>query len=127
MALEAFDTVDLIHAKRDGETLSTEQINWLVDAYTRGYVGDEQMAAMAMAIFLNGMSREEIRDLTLAMIASGETMNLGGLSKPTADKHSTGRSSPRSAWPCRSCRVGGWVTRVGRSTRWSRSRGGAPT
>lgn len=90
MSLEAFDTVDLIHAKRDGGTLSTAQINWLVDAYTRGYVGDEQMAAMAMAIFLNGMSREEIRDLTLAMIASGETMNLGSLSKPTADKHSTG-------------------------------------
>lgn len=90
MALEAFDTVDLIHAKRDGGTLSTAQIDWLVDAYTRGYVGDEQMAAMAMAIFLNGMSREEIRDLTLAMIASGERMNLGSLSKPTADKHSTG-------------------------------------
>lgn len=88
--LEAFDTVDLIHAKRDGEALSNAQIDWLVDAYTRGFVGDEQMAAMAMAIFLNGMSREEIRDLTLAMIASGETMNLGGLSKPTVDKHSTG-------------------------------------
>src|SRR5690554_4015617 len=88
--IEPFDVVDLIHVKRDRGTLSTEQINWLVDAYTRGYVGDEQMAAMAMAIFLNGMSREEIRDLTLAMIASGETMNLGSLSKPTADKHSTG-------------------------------------
>ena len=49
MTLEAFDTVDLIHAKRDGETLSTTQIDWLVDAYTRAYVGDEQMAAMAMA------------------------------------------------------------------------------
>lgn len=89
-ALEAFDTVDLIHAKRDGETLSTAQIDWLIDAYTRGFVGDEQMAAMAMAIFLNGMSREEVRDLTLAMIASGERMSLGGLSKPTVDKHSTG-------------------------------------
>ncbi|HRN28404.1 MAG TPA: thymidine phosphorylase, partial [Terrimesophilobacter sp.] len=90
MTLEAFDAVDLIRAKRDKGTLSTEQINWLVDAYTRGFVGDEQMASLAMAILLNGMSREEIRDLTLAMIASGETMNLGGLSKPTADKHSTG-------------------------------------
>lgn len=88
--LEAFDTVDLIRTKRDRGTLSTEQVNWLVDAYTRGFVGDEQMASLAMAILLNGMSREEIRDLTLAMIASGETMNLSTLSRPTADKHSTG-------------------------------------
>ena len=70
--------------------LTTEQIGWLVDAYTRGYVADEQMAAMAMAIFLNGMERREIRDLTLAMIASGETMNFASLSKKTTDKHSTG-------------------------------------
>jgi thymidine phosphorylase len=90
MSIEPFDVVDLIHTKRDRGTLSTEQVNWLVDAYTRGYVGDEQMAAMAMAIFINGMERREIRDLTLAMIASGETMNFDGLSKPTTDKHSTG-------------------------------------
>ncbi|MCC6270483.1 MAG: thymidine phosphorylase [Microbacteriaceae bacterium] len=89
-ALEKFDTVDLIHAKRDGKKLSTDQVTWLIDAYTRGFVGDEQMAAMAMAIFLNGMDREEVRDLTLAMIASGETLNFDGLSKKTADKHSTG-------------------------------------
>ncbi|MDQ1579065.1 MAG: thymidine phosphorylase, partial [Microbacteriaceae bacterium] len=56
----------------------------------RGYVADEQMAAMTMAIFLNGMERQEIRDLTLAMIASGETLDFGGLSKRTTDKHSTG-------------------------------------
>jgi thymidine phosphorylase len=90
MAIEAFDVVDLIHSKRDRGSLSTEQIRWLVDAYTRGYVADEQMAAMAMAIFLNGMERREIRDLTLAMIASGETMDFSGLTKKTADKHSTG-------------------------------------
>ena len=53
MAVEAFDVVDLIHSKRDHGILSTEQIDWLVDAYTRGYVADEQMAAMAMA----GLSR----------------------------------------------------------------------
>ena len=71
--IEAFDAVDLIHAKRDKAELSTPQIDWLIDAYTRGYVGDEQMAAMTMAIFLNGMSRREIRDMTMAMItpASG--------------------------------------------------------
>jgi thymidine phosphorylase len=89
-ALESFDAVDLIRTKRDGGELGTAEIGWLVDAYTRGYVGDEQMAAMTMAIFLNGMDRREIRDLTLAMIASGETMNFDSLSKPTTDKHSTG-------------------------------------
>ncbi|GAA1222643.1 thymidine phosphorylase [Rhodoglobus aureus] len=88
--IEQFDAVDLIHTKRDKGVLSTDQINWLVDAYTRGYVGDEQMAAMTMAIFINGMEREEIRDLTLAMIASGETLSFEGLGKPTTDKHSTG-------------------------------------
>jgi thymidine phosphorylase len=90
VAIEAFDAVDLIRTKRDRGVLSTEQINWLVDAYTRGFVADEQMSAMAMAIFLNGMERREIRDLTLAMIASGERMDFSGLSKRTTDKHSTG-------------------------------------
>lgn len=88
--IEPFDTVDLIHAKRDGKKLSTAQVSWLIDAYTRAYIGDEQMAAMAMAIFLNGMDRDEVRDLTLAMIDSGERMSFDGLSKKTADKHSTG-------------------------------------
>jgi len=89
-ALEPLDVVDLIHTKRDGGSLNSAQINWLVDAYTRGYVAEEQMAAMAMAICLNGMERDEVRDLTLAMIASGERMDFSSLSKPTADKHSTG-------------------------------------
>jgi thymidine phosphorylase len=90
VAVEPFDTVDLIRVKRDGGALSTAQINWLIDAYTRGYVADEQMSAMTMAIFLNGMERDEIRDLTLAMIASGERLDFSGLSKKTTDKHSTG-------------------------------------
>ncbi|MFZ4841569.1 MULTISPECIES: thymidine phosphorylase [Mycetocola] len=89
-AVEAFDAVDLIRQKRDSGTLSTAQIDWLVDAFTRGYVGQEQMAAMAMAIFLNGMDRTEIRDLTHAMINSGERMSFEGLGKVTTDKHSTG-------------------------------------
>ncbi|WP_105035949.1 thymidine phosphorylase [Cryobacterium aureum] len=88
--IEAFDAVDLIHTKRDRGELSEAQINWLIDAYTRGYVGDEQMAAMTMAIFLNGMTRSEIRALTMAMLESGERMSFTGLGKPTADKHSTG-------------------------------------
>ncbi len=90
MAIEPFDAVDLIHIKRNGGALSTAQINWLVEAFTRGYVVPEQMSAMAMAIFLNGMERTEIRDLTLAMIAGGERLNFDSLSKRTADKHSTG-------------------------------------
>ncbi len=90
MSLEAFDAVDLIRTKRDGGILSTAQLDWLIDAYTRGYVADEQMSAMTMAIFLNGMGRDEIRDLTLAMVASGERLDFSGLSKPTTDKHSTG-------------------------------------
>jgi thymidine phosphorylase len=90
MAVEPFDAVDLIKTKRDGGILSTAQISWLVDAYTRGYVADEQMSAMTMAIFLNGMSAAEVKDLTLAMIATGETLDFSGLSKRTTDKHSTG-------------------------------------
>jgi thymidine phosphorylase len=88
--VEPFDTVDLIRTKRSGAALATAEIDWLVDAYTRGYVEDPQMAALAMAIFLNGMDRREVRDLTLAMIASGETMSFAGLGKTTVDKHSTG-------------------------------------
>jgi thymidine phosphorylase len=90
MAIEPFDVVDLIRTKRDRGVLSTPQIDWMVDAYTRGYIAEEQMSAMTMAIFLNGMERGEIRDLTLAMIASGERMNFDGLTKKTTDKHSTG-------------------------------------
>ena len=87
---EPFDAVDLIVAKRERRELGRDEIRWLVDAFTRGYVADEQMSAFAMAVLLNGMSRGEIRDLTLAMIDSGERMDFSGLGKPTVDKHSTG-------------------------------------
>ena len=85
-----FSAVELIVAKREKQELSTEQINWLVANYTSGVVADEQMSAMAMAILLNGMNRREIRDLTLAMIASGERLDFSSLTIPTADKYSTG-------------------------------------
>ena len=84
------DVIEVIVAKRDGRRLSGEQIDWVVDAYTRGVVADEQMSALAMAILLNGMDREEITRWTNAMIASGERMDFSGLSRPTSDKHSTG-------------------------------------
>lgn len=85
-----FSAVELIVAKREKQELSTEQINWLVTNYTNGVVADEQMSAMAMAILLNGMNRREIKDLTLAMIATGERLDFSSLTVPTADKHSTG-------------------------------------
>jgi thymidine phosphorylase len=87
---ESHDAVEVIVAKRDGHELSDGQIDWVVDAYTRGVVADEQMSALAMAILLNGMDRREIARWTAAMIASGERMDFSSLSRPTADKHSTG-------------------------------------
>ncbi|WP_406400057.1 thymidine phosphorylase [Streptomyces sp. NBC_00879] len=84
------DVISVIRTKRDRGELSPEQIDWVIDAYTRGEVADEQMSALAMAILLNGMNRTEIARWTAAMIASGERMNFDALSRPTADKHSTG-------------------------------------
>jgi thymidine phosphorylase len=86
----SFDAVDVIRTKRDKGELSDGQIDWVIDAYTRGDVADEQMSALAMAILLNGMNRREIARWTAAMIASGERMDFAKLSRPTADKHSTG-------------------------------------
>ncbi|MTD59244.1 thymidine phosphorylase [Amycolatopsis pithecellobii] len=84
-----FTAVDVIRAKRDGERLSNEQIAWVVDAYTREVVAEEQMAALAMAIFLRGMDAAEIAAWTGAMIDSGSRLSLD-VSRPTVDKHSTG-------------------------------------
>ena len=86
----AFDAVDVIRTKRDRGVLSDAQIDWVIDAYTRGAVAEEQMSALNMAILLNGMNRAEIARWTAAMIASGERMDFSSLSRPTADKHSTG-------------------------------------
>ena len=86
----SFDAIQLIIQKREHGELSTEGINWLVQNYTSGVVADEQMSAMTMAILLNGMNRREIKDLTMAMIASGERLDYSKLGVPTADKHSTG-------------------------------------
>ncbi|WP_156252314.1 thymidine phosphorylase [Pseudactinotalea terrae] len=87
---EAHDAVDIIATKRDKGVLSDQQIDWVVDAYTRGVVAEEQMSSLAMAILLNGMNRAEIARWTAAMIATGERMDFSTLSRPTADKHSTG-------------------------------------
>ncbi|MCC9195527.1 thymidine phosphorylase [Arthrobacter sp. zg-Y820] len=90
MSSEKFDAVDIIGIKRDRGTLSPEQIDWTIDAYTRGAIADEQMAALNMAILLNGMSRQEISRWTTAMINSGVRMDFSSLGKATTDKHSTG-------------------------------------
>ncbi|WP_068263175.1 thymidine phosphorylase [Janibacter limosus] len=87
---EQHDVVDIIRTKRDRGTLADDQIDWVIDAYTRGVVADEQMSALAMAILINGMTRPEIARWTAAMIASGERMDFSALSRPTSDKHSTG-------------------------------------
>jgi len=84
------DVVELICAKRDREPLGDEDIAWLLDAYVRGEVADEQMSALLMAILLNGLSARELAAWTAAMIESGERLDLSGLSQPTVDKHSTG-------------------------------------
>jgi len=84
------DAIDVIRAKRDGHTLTDEQVDWVIDAYTRGAVGDEQMSALLMAIVFRGMAPGELTRWTNAMINSGERMALGDIGRPTADKHSTG-------------------------------------
>ena len=87
---EPFAAVEIISAKRDNFELTDPQIDWIVDAYTRGVVADEQMSSLLMAILLNGMNMREISRWTDAMINSGERMNWSALSRKTADKHSTG-------------------------------------
>ena len=88
--IEPFAAVEIISAKRDRNELTDTQIDWVVSAYTRGVVADEQMSALLMAILLNGMNTREITRWTNAMINSGERMNWSKLDRPTADKHSTG-------------------------------------
>ncbi|WP_203936155.1 thymidine phosphorylase [Spirilliplanes yamanashiensis] len=88
--MDAVNVIDVILTKRDRGVLSDAQIDWVVDAYTRGEVADEQMSALAMAILLNGMTAGEIARWTAAMIASGERLDLSSVPRPTVDKHSTG-------------------------------------
>lgn len=88
--VEAFSAAEIIAAKRDRHALTDPQIDWVIEAYTRGAVADEQMSALLMAILLNGMESREISRWTDAMINSGERMSWSALSRPTVDKHSTG-------------------------------------
>ena len=95
----SISAVDVIRAKRDGAALSDEQIDWVVDAYTKGVVADEQMSALAMAILLRGMEDREIARWTAAMISSGERLDLSAWTDPPST------STPPAGWATRSrCR-----------------------
>jgi len=84
------DAVDLIRAKRDGGRLAEADIRWIISAYTAGTVAEEQMSALLMAIYFNGLDRSELETWTDAMISSGERLDLSTVTAPTVDKHSTG-------------------------------------
>ncbi|MFP3882232.1 MAG: thymidine phosphorylase [Actinomycetota bacterium] len=86
----AYTAVELIELKRDGQTLPAEGIEWLIDSYTNGDVPDYQMAAMAMAIVINGLTDEELAVWTSAMMSSGDTLDFSEIPLPKIDKHSTG-------------------------------------
>ncbi|WP_280435580.1 thymidine phosphorylase [Nocardia carnea] len=88
--MTAHDAISIIRTKRDGGELSDEQIDWAVNAFTRGVMADEQMSALAMAIVLRGMNRRETARWTRAMIDSGRRLDFTDLPRPTVDKHSTG-------------------------------------
>ncbi len=83
-------TVDLIHRKRDGEELSSQEIAWMVEGFTRGEIPDYQMSAFLMAVFFSGMSDREVSALTDCMVRSGETLDLSDIPGVKVDKHSTG-------------------------------------
>src|SRR5579863_803633 len=86
----AFDVVDLIRKKRDAIGLSEGEIEWLIDAYVAGRVADEQVSALLMAIFFQGMSTVELSAWTRSIVSSGEQLDLSAITRPTVDKHSTG-------------------------------------
>jgi thymidine phosphorylase len=88
--VSSLSAVDVIATKRDGGVLGDEMIAWVLSAYQRGEVAEEQMSALLMAIFFNGLNSQELNTWTERMIASGERLDLSGLSRPSVDKHSTG-------------------------------------
>ena len=86
----ATDILEVLRTKRDGGTLTDEQIRFVLDGFTAGTVADEQMAALCMAIVFRGLSPAELSTWTQVMLDSGTRLDLSGLGRPTVDKHSTG-------------------------------------
>ena len=83
-------TVDLIQKKRDGQELSSNEIQWLIEGYVAGTVPDYQMSAFAMAVYFQGMTTREISDLTMNMVKTGQEFDLSAIDGVKVDKHSTG-------------------------------------
>ena len=90
---------DLIYAKRDGEVLTEEQIRWFINAFTKNEIPDEQAGSFLMAVFFQGLNKEELNFWTDAMIKSGEKLDLSSVGKPTVDKHSTGGVGDKISLP----------------------------
>ena len=82
--------VDLIDKKRDGKALTTEEMNWMIEHYTNGDIPDYQMSSFAMATYFQGMNDEERAALTMAMVHSGDVIDLSAIEGIKVDKHSTG-------------------------------------
>ena len=82
--------VDLIEKKQKQLELTAEEVRWMIDGFTTGEVPDYQMSAMLMAIFYNGMTKEELSEMTMAMVESGDQIDLSGIEGVKVDKHSTG-------------------------------------
>lgn len=82
--------VDLIEKKQKQLELTAEEVRWMIDGFTTGEVPDYQMSAMLMAIFYNGMTKEELSEMTMAMVESGDQIDLSGIEGIKVDKHSTG-------------------------------------
>ncbi|MDR0435555.1 MAG: thymidine phosphorylase [Propionibacteriaceae bacterium] len=86
----SYNAVEIIERKRDGQKLTSGEIKWLLDSFTNGRIPDEQMSAMAMAVYFQGLDDDELASWTQAMIDSGSRMDFRDLSRPLVDKHSTG-------------------------------------
>jgi thymidine phosphorylase len=90
---------DLIYVKRDGGVLTEEQIRWFINAFTKNEIPDEQAGSFLMAVFFQGLNKEELSVWTDAMIKSGEILDLSSVGKPTVDKHSTGGVGDKISLP----------------------------
>ncbi len=88
--MKILNILEIIEKKRDKKELSTEEINFFIEEYTKGNIADYQASALIMAIYLNGMTEKETSDMTMAMAKSGEVLELSDLSENIVDKHSTG-------------------------------------